>query len=190
MAMDVSIDATQTAENVDIEAEEMGNSRIALCPPWIDYKNKLACFFEGDPEVHIVYDEAEDDKLLMVRVDNPARYEALCKLLPDHIMFGTVKLRIKLIPANDGRVTGTDLLQIALNGNPHFTGIVLPISEWAPPVKFAEFRKEVAQYYNDDLGDPHGYRSTLYATLAEELFGSNEAVAADNVKFCTEIEIG
>lgn len=42
------------------------------------------------------------------------------------------------------------------------------------------FKKEVVQYFTDNLGDYNGYRSTLYENIARDIFGDIVGVF-----FCT-----
>lgn len=48
------------------------------------------------------------------------------------------------------------------------------------PVKFTVREDD----FNDDLGDPHGLRSTLMQELAKEVIGES-----DGIHFCTDNEV-
>ena len=49
------------------------------------------------------------------------------------------------------------------------------------PIHYCVFKKEVAQYWGDNLGDPHGNVSTLYQEIAKDIFGESGGVI-----FCTD----
>jgi hypothetical protein len=45
---------------------------------------------------------------------------------------------------------------------------------------YVAFKKEVVQFYADNLRDPNGFKSTLYQDIAEDVFGEK-----NNVCYCT-----
>lgn len=49
------------------------------------------------------------------------------------------------------------------------------------PMTFIVFQNKVVQYWNDDLGDINGNCSTLYQTVAKDVFGDVEGIF-----FCTD----
>ena len=49
-------------------------------------------------------------------------------------------------------------------------------------MSFAVFAKEVVQYYNDDLTDINGLKSTLYEDIARDVFD------IDGINYCTSKE--
>ena len=52
---------------------------------------------------------------------------------------------------------------------------------------YVVFENKVVQFFNDDLSDIHGNKSTLYQEIAKDIFGD-----CDNIYFCTDTkeEIG
>ena len=158
------------------------DNKAKLTPPWFGYVNKLIALFDEDPEIRIEFDA---DKLkLELYVDNTDKADALEELLPDSVDFGGEELTITVVPYdNDCTRTKARLLDLAFRGNPVVTDIVEVEGAFTNPMMYIEFRKEVVQYYDDNLGDLHGNRSTLLQDIAKEVFDG-----AEGVFFCTDNE--
>ena len=175
----VYVDTMDPLKPVEGYPEFEPGKKVSLCPPWIEYYNKLECMFGDDPDIHLSKDD--DAREIRMLVEDPVKAEALSELLPQELSFGGVEWTLKIIPANlkHDRVS---LLSAALKNNPHFQEVILPQGEGDRPFTYFIFDKYVAQYYNDDLGDAYGYRSLLYADLAKELFGTDQGI-----RFCTDV---
>lgn len=155
--------------------------KIKMVSPWVEYYRKVEAFFEHDPSVTVVFDdEAKNLKLL---VKGAAKADALSQLLPTEVTFGNVVMTISVIPAND-KQSKVDLFRDALSGNEALVTIADITGVFANPISYVIFEKEVVQYWNDDLGDAHGIRSTLYQDLAKEIFGEDN----EGVFFCTDVD--
>ena len=76
--------------------------RTKLSPPWITYVNKIRAMFGGDPTVHIEYKDAE--KMLLLRIDDAEKAEAIDMLLPEYVEYGNIELDILVVPPNGGVV--------------------------------------------------------------------------------------
>ena len=50
------------------------------------------------------------------------------------------------------------------------------------PITYVVFVNEVVQYYNDNLSDIHGLRSTLYQEIAKDIFETRLGVY-----YCTDL---
>lgn len=166
---------TTAAENITEQQQ------IELCPPWVEYFNKLECMFGADPDIKLM--QNFDDQEIKMYVNGTDKAAALEKLLPDEIRFGTSVWHLIVVPANTAEDV-VDLLDMALKGNPNYCGVAGSHEVIERPFTYLMFRKKVAQYYNDDLGDPNGYRSLLYADLAKELFQTDYP----GLRFCTSVE--
>lgn len=163
-------------ENTNVNA----NNGLKLSPPWVEYWQQLNVMFGDDPEIELGYLE-EEGKIVM-RVDNPTKAEALSKLLPEEVHFGNVVLKIVVVPANEVKSKG-NLFNDAFQGNPHFAYVAESAPGTAFQMTYVVFKKEVAQYWNDNLGDIHGNTNTLYQNIASNLF--NREGFASGVCFCT-----
>ena len=155
--------------------------QVKLSPPWNIFYREIEALFKADPEVHISYDEVEH--IIDLRVDNVEKAEALSKLLPIEKTFGNVIVKIRVIPPNGLTMTKSMLFERAFAGNPIFSYSESVEGIFANPLSYVVFKKEVVQFYTDDLGDAHGVRSTLYQDIARDIFGST-----DNIFFCTDVE--
>lgn len=153
--------------------------KVKLSSPWILYYHELQTFFEKDSEVEVVFDEEKTE--IELYVDNPRKADALTQLLPTEKKFGSMEVKITVIPTNKFTQTKFQLVKDALKGNDAVSYFDSIDDVFTNPMGYVVFEKEVVQYYTDDLGDIHGCRSTLYQDMAKEIFGNLEGVY-----FCTD----
>lgn len=163
-------------------------AKLKLSPPWVLYYKKLNTLFEYDKDVLVIYDEDEMEIKLYCSDNNKS--EALSLLLPNTISFGDVELKITVIPSNEK----TNKVKITIN-NPETAIYVLfntnndyVESVEVIPTPFGKFTyvifiKEVVQYFEDNLSDFYGVKSTLCEDIAREIFKD-----IDGVFFCTSID--
>ena len=160
--------------------------KVNLSSPWCDFTSKVKALFEFDNDVNVILDEREGaNPILRIYVDKVTKSEAIKKLLPPAKEFGNVTLTIEVLPPNaEANEDVADTLCAAFDGNPIFLGIKKDTSSLFPrPQTYVMFEREVVQYFNDNLADYNGLRSTLYQELAKEVF---ETPA--NIYYCTEPE--
>ncbi len=155
---------------------------VKISSPWITYYHKIKAMFIDDPNIDIVFDE--DQNLIKMYVKGHEKAEALTLLLPPEKDFGGVKVKLSVIPANV-HTDKADLLMIALDSNPNFAYLQRVDVGSANKYNYAVFAKKVCQYWNDNLGDPHGNVSCLYEDLAKDIFGTNLGVM-----YCTDKDEG
>ena len=152
---------------------------VTLSPPWTTYYRKLVALFNGDEDVKIEYDNG--DTTVSIYVEGEAKADAIERLLPKEVDFGNVTLTINVVPANTVDATLNDL-KIAFAGNKNVTDIVTTGGGFGTfPMTYVVFKKEVIQFFNDDLTDLHGLCSTLNEDIAKEVFGDINGVC-----FCTD----
>lgn len=153
--------------------------KLKLSPPWMTYANEVKALFREDKEVRVVYDDEE--KKLKLYVDNPRKADALAQLLPAEKTFGNVVIRVEVVPANtEKEKTRIDLIRDAFDKN----GAVSFIREGDTPfghMSYVAFAPYVVQFYNDDMSDVNGNKTTLYQEIAKDVIGTG-----DGVFFCTE----
>ena len=160
----------------------MNKNNVGLSSPWAIYYRQLEALFMKDPQVKVIFDA--DIPEVQIRVEGEEKAEAISKLLPITKDFGAVTLNIKVIPANMLEESRIALFQKAFEGNEGFSRIEIVDNEFlSNPINFVVFKKEVVQYFNDDIGDLHGVCSTLYQDIAKDIFGQ-----AEGIFFCTEVE--
>lgn len=151
---------------------------MKLISPWVDFYRKIQMLFEQDPEVETVFDEENNE--IKLYVEGARKADALMMLLPTEKVFGNVTVKITVIPANNGEMTKADALREAFIGNPALS-YVIEIPSVFGTFNYAVFQNKVVQYFNDDMRDINGNRSTLYQELAKEVFGYDTDIC-----FCTE----
>ena len=155
---------------------------VKLSAPWQTYYKELSLLFEHDDEVRIVYDT--DEQIINIYVDNAVKAEAMAAALPTVKEFGTVILEINIIPSNK-RVNmlraskGMGFVDL-FKGNSIVDDVVVVDGIMSNPITYVIFKKEVVQYFNDDLGDANGMCTTLYQDIAKRVFEEHEGVF-----FCT-----
>lgn len=153
--------------------------KVKLSPPWAEYVRKLEQLFKEDDQIIVEYNKKDaDENKVIIKVDSTDKYEALINLLPTEKNFSGVVLNIDIIPSNtlkDSRYYIKKLFE----GNKAVTRIE-NVQVASNPMTYIEFRKAVVQYYNDNLGDLNGNKSTLMENLARDVFEKS-----DGVFFCT-----
>ena len=167
-------------------------AKVNLIAPWNEYYEELNAFFAEDPEVTILYDEEE--KNIKVLVQDTIKAEALTHLLKDEMKFGEVKLTVTVVPANEVTngikklVTSIgfnedygEMFERALSNNGTFAYTYTIDNVMGFNAVYVVFKKKVIQYYNDNLGDLNGMKSTLAEYIARDIF-----VPHSGVFFCTD----
>ena len=159
--------------------------KFGVSSPWVCEFRKYQVLFGQDQDIKLDFDN--DEPAIMVYINGQDKYEALSQLLPSEKHFGGVTLKIYLIPANDWKLAKLDLFRKAFNGNPivtDFISIPKEMTESTNNFDYVVFKKEVAQYHDDSLNDPHGNRSALYQDIANEVFENH-----DGIYFCTDKDV-
>lgn len=137
-----------------------------MLSPWQTYYNEIRALFGEDPQVTTSFDEAE--RVIELRVQDEGKADALAMILPFERDFGGVTVRTRIIPANAEPI-GPEVVEAAFFGNPVFKELVVVDGPGVPSLSYAMFRKSVVQFWNDNLGDPHGNLTTLYQDIAEDV---------------------
>lgn len=154
---------------------------VKLSSPWINFYREIQALFKDDPDIKIDYNDEE--KVIKLFVEGDEKADALMRLLPTEKSFGNVVIRIQVVPANDSDVSRVELFQKAFEGNPVLSYIkTVDPAPFVFGASYVVFKNKVVQYFNDDLSDVNGLRSTLYQDIAEDVFG-----ICDNTYFSTEI---
>lgn len=153
----------------------MSNTNLNLSAPWDEFYQEINALFGADPAIEIDYDEAE--KVISLCVEGEGKAEALEALLPMEKAFGNVTVKLRVIPANDLKSPRLSLFQKAFEGNPVFAyAKEVEPSAITFGAGYVVFKKEVVQYFVDNLSDVNGLRSTLYQEIAKDVFGEDAGV--------------
>lgn len=155
-------------------------AKFDLSSPWVIYYQQINTMFDKDPEVNVVFDENIPEVKLYV--DNQEKVDALTRLLPTKKDFGNVCLLIKVIPANKLKESNADLFRKAFKGNEAVSFIHTVSNVFSNDITYVVFKKEVVQYFADDIGTINGVHSTLYQDIAKEIFENQKGIY-----FCTGI---
>lgn len=169
-------------------------AKLNLIAPWNEYYEELNAFFKDDPDVTVLYDEEE--KNIKVLVQETIKAEALTHLLKDEVEFGGIKLTVTVVPANEVTkgvkklVTNIgnnenygEMFERALVNNGAFAFTYTIDNVMGFNAVYVVFKKKVIQYYNDNLGDLNGMKSTLAEYIARDIFTTHNGVF-----FCTDVK--
>jgi len=157
-------------ESIDKNKEnETMNNQMKITSPWITFVNQINCLFADDTDVLVEYND--DKKNLVLKIFDSHRADALTQLLPTERNFGGVTLHISVVPANKEKLSFAELVETAMDANPHFSKLIKVPMQDGKSFNYLMFEPEVAQYWNDNLADPNGNVSTVYADLAQDVFG-------------------
>lgn len=154
---------------------------MKLSAPWITFYRELEALFREDKEVRVAYDEEAREVRIYVD-NNQTKADALTALLPEEKEFGSVTVKVAVIPSNTGNMSGPELISRAFDCNPILNRIQVvesPVGKFS----YVVFKKRVVQFYNDELSDLNGVRSTLYQEIAKDVFRPEFGLC-----YCTETE--
>jgi hypothetical protein len=164
-----------------LENGKVENKGFKLVSPWVNLYRKIEALFGQDPDIKINFDN--DNRTITLYVDGQEKYEALSQFIPATKELGNVKVTIKVIPANNAKLSNLDLFRNAFKGNPvvdDFITVPRELIDSTNNFDYVVFKKEVVQYHDDSLSDPHGNCSTLYQLIADDIFENR-----GGVYFCT-----
>ena len=150
-----------------------------MVSPWIGYYKEIKSLFQEDYTVKVKYDDSKNT--IKLYVEDEEKADALAQLLPNRKVFGNITINIDVIPANKVETPKIDLFRKAFEGNGAVAYIETVDNVSSNAFHFVVFQPEIVQYYNDDLSDINGLRSTLYQDIAKEIFGEREGIY-----FCTD----
>ena len=156
-------------------------SNLKLSAPWVVYYREIEALFGADPEITITIDE--ENYSVKLYVNNDEKAEALDKLLPAERTYGNVTVRTAVILGNPLLEKKTSLFQTAFEGNPVFAFTKTNEGVFTIPLSYVVFKNRVVQFFADNMQDVNGNISTLYETIAKDVFGET-----DGLCFCTDTE--
>ena len=153
---------------------------MKLSAPWETYYREIKALFGSDPAIKINYDE--ENKLIKMYVEGQDKADALAKLLPSVKMFGNVPVYLDVVPSNFVKASKSKTFCKAFDGNPAFAYANATSDTGGDfAAEYIVFKKKVVQFFNDDLSDVNGNCTTLYETIAKDVFSEDSGVF-----FCTE----
>ena len=145
---------------------------VKLSPPWITFYKEICAMFSQDEDIRIEYNEDKSAITLLVKKYEKA--EALKRIMPKEKAFGNVVVKIN-IEYRNGIQTVEEAYKLAFENNPAFKYTFVFQAD-TNAITYVVFKKEVVQYWNDDMSDPHGVTSTLYENIADDIFEKENGV--------------
>lgn len=155
---------------------------LEVVSPWVNFYREIETLFQEDPQITIKYDEKQN--AINLYVSDNTKAEALAKIMPTSKEFGNVTLGINIIPPNQNDDSFLSNFRRAFEGNP-IVNEIKGIDTVYGHFDYVMFENEVVQYFNDNLQDPRGLRSTIYQDIAKDVFSDQ-----NEVFFCTQISEG
>lgn len=163
---------------------------LRISAPWQEYRNKLAALLNPDPDIAVGDVKSSTipgyDYFLTIYVSDHKKYLALSKLLDQEVCFGQVKMQIEIYDYGYIFVEQASRIgkyNILFKGNPLFAGIWCVADQYGNEHGYVQFKPEVVQYFNDDIGDANGQWSGLAQDIAKKIF--HRESWATGVSFCT-----
>ena len=169
----------------------MDNLNLRLSPPWYSYQRQVFALFGADPQVKmrdlIQVDEA--NYVLGMLVCSNVKARAIRALLPRTVEISNVTVTTRVFfpieqcevePST--QVCDAQLLEDAFTGNPIFHRIDAHSLEGGPQIGYCIFKKQVLQFWDDDLSNYYGVHTTLAEAIARDVLKET------TVQFCTGIE--
>lgn len=158
---------------------------VNMISPWMAFYKQINALFEKDPEVHVIFDE--EKYTINLYVDDACKAAALDRLLVKEKEFGNIVVKVNVLPANIEDFAGfrserytmsnASWFDMAFEYNPIYAFAIGVDSPLAPKFTFVVFKREVLQYYSDNLWDYYGVTSMLAQDIAREVFDSSIGVS-------------
>lgn len=149
------------------------------------YANYIVAMFKDDADIKVEHDnEVGDDAIFNVFIycNNKIKLLAIKELLPESVAMGNITVK-NLFKYTGKRTVDADLLKVAFAGNPIVSEIVAVETPFQTTVDYCVFKKEVIQFYNDEMMDINGNYNGLAQDIARSIF-----VQDANASYCTAAE--
>lgn len=161
-------------------------AKLGLVSPWVELYNEINTLFGEDPQIVVLFDE--DKHEIKLYVEDYVKADAISQILIQEKVFGKTKIKVTVIPANpkpDSYHESNDLMvtiyERAFFENPHYLRSEVLGKQSMFEFTYVVFENEVLQYYTDNIGDVHGFRSTLAENIARDIL-----VEKPGVFYCTD----
>lgn len=155
-------------------------AKVNLSAPWVEYYNQMNKLFGEDPDIKIIFDE--ENYAIKLYVKGEVKANAIQQLIPESVEFGNITVTNSVIPENVEFDSDKAIIDAAFKGNPVFSYSKSVDGLYSFNATYAVFKNKVVQYFNDNLNDINGNKSTLYENIAREILTNSK------VFFCTDVE--
>ena len=154
---------------------EVKTNKIAISSPWITAVKKINALFAGDSDLDVIYDD--DTKTIRIESINSYKITALQRILKPTLVFGNITLNIKCLVKDGNDTSVTSDFKTAFAGNPHIVDVIETPTPMSDAETYVIFKKEVLQFFNDDISDYYGNWNGLSEDIMRDL--CNEKVRAN-----------
>jgi hypothetical protein len=165
---------------------------LGLQSPWYTLYNKIVSMFGGDEELTIsnitettkAAENAKATYTITISSANAVKLQAIEKILKHEFPMGNIVVKIAFVyeESKNSDITAADFKN-AFTGNPIMSNIKTIETPWKSEMTFVLFKREVIQFYNDDITDLYGNFNGLAEDIARELFNDVTEV----ISYCTDI---
>ena len=156
-------------------------AKINLSAPWVEYYDEMTKLFGDDPDIKIIYDE--ENYSITLHVKGEIKSNAIRQLIPETVVFGNITVTNNIITEEVSFDSDKAIIEAAFKGNPAFSYVEAVEGDFSLNATYCVFKNKVVQYFNDNLGDINGNKSTLYENIAKEILAPKHGVF-----YCTDIE--
>lgn len=169
----------------------MATQTLGLQSPWYTLYNKIVAIFGNDEELTISNisetkstADAKATYTITISSSNAVKLQAIEKILKHEFPMGNIVVKIEFVyeESDNVNITAADFKN-AFSGNPIMSAIKTIETPWKSEMTFVMFKREVIQFYNDDITDIYGNFNGLAEDIARELFNS----PTDVISYCTDI---
>ena len=181
-----TVEKTKSAENAKKVNSNKKSQTIKLSPPWTTVEKKIKALFNGDEDITIKPIKRLADGNLELSLEGPdaCKMIALNSIMKTKYNFGNFNLNL-VFKTTDGKDINPievdewfDDLYGVYEDAFCSTPAVIDVKNVQPKANVAdyvmiEFKKEVVQFFNDDLTDYYGNWNGLYTDIAKELLNDN-----------------
>jgi len=178
-----ALEKSQT--NVDKRVMNAPKKNVKLSPSWTTVEKKIRALFNGDEDITIKPMKRLADGNLELSLEGPdaCKMIALSSIMKTKYNFGNFNLNL-VFKTTNGKEVGPievdewydDLYGVyedAFCSTPAVID-VKEVQDITPAdIVVIEFKKEVVQFFNDDLTDYYGNWNGLYTDIAKELLNDN-----------------
>lgn len=155
--------------------------KVNLSTPWVEYYTQMTKLFGDDPDIKIIYDE--ENYVIDFHVKGDVKAKAIREIVPETKAFGNVIVTNNVITEEVKFDSTKAILEAAFKGNPALSYIQEMEGDFSFNATYVVFKNKVVQYFDDNLSDINGNKSTLYENIAKEVLDIKPGMF-----FCTDIE--
>lgn len=152
-----------------------------LSAPWFTLLHEYEALFGEDKDITIKWRQELGDLYIDLRVRDPKKADALTRLLPNRYKLGDNTVYVEVIPDNIN-TSNIYLFSKAFRRNPVLSRVVSKQDVTSVVDRnYVVFKKEVVQFFNDEVCDINGNKTLLYEDIARDIFDIQPGIF-----FCTE----